>query len=183
MVVLKKQFFDVKLEVLNKIVPIATTKPELLEGRTIKLDLTKVLRGKGAEARFIITKTNNNLEGKLYFFALYPSYVRRIIGHDISIVEDSFSCKTKDVELRFKPFLITRKKVHRAVRAALRNATRLFIEKYAIAKTRDKVFQSLLANILQRSLSLKLKKIYPLAVCELRVVKVEKPLELIKKPS
>lgn len=181
MVVLKKQYFDIKLELLGSIVPLLALKPEELEGKTIKLDMTKLLKGKGAEGKFIVKKKDDALEGKIYSYSLYQSYIKRLIGHGISIVEDSFVCKTKDVEVRFKPFLITRKKVHRAVRKALRNAAREFLKKTVVTKTRDKLFQAIFVGIVQKTLSAKLKKIYPLAICELRVVKIEKPLELIKK--
>lgn len=174
MVVLKKQYFDVKLELLNSIVPLLALKSEALEGRTVKLDMTKLLKGKGAEGKFIVKKKDSSLIGEIYSFRLHPSYVKRLIGHSISIVEDSFVCKAKDAEIRLKPFLITRKKVHRSVRKALRNAAQEFLKKTAAEKTRDKLFQAVLVGIIQKTLSAKLKKIYPLAVCEIRVLKVEK---------
>jgi ribosomal protein S3AE len=179
MVVIKKHSFDVKLELLNMDIQLMTTGPDALHGKTIKLDITKFLKGKGAEAKFIIKK-NEALEGKIYSFSIYPSHIRRMISHNISIVEDSFVCKIKDADIRFKPFLITRKRVHRAVRKALRDAAKEFIEKNVATKTRDKLFQSVLASILQRMMAIKLKKVYPLAVCELRIVEVVKPKELLK---
>lgn len=179
MVVIKKHSYDIKLELLNTEVELMATAPEALQGKTINFDLTKFLKGKGAEAKFIIKK-NETLDGKIYRFMVYPSHIRRLISHSISIVEDSFVCKTKDADIRFKPFLITRKRVHRAVRKALRDAARDFIEKNVATKTRDKLFQSVLASILQRMMAIKLKKVYPLAVCELRVVEVVRPKELLK---
>ena len=38
----------------------------------------------------------------------------------------------------------------------------------------EDIFQEILRNSLQKSLSLKLKKIYPLSLCEIRILKVEK---------
>lgn len=181
MAVLKKQYFDVKLELLNSIVPLLAFKPEQLEGRTIKLDLTKLLKGKGAEGKFIVEKKEDNFEAKIFSFRLYPTYIKRLIGHKISIVEDSFVCRAKDIEVRVKPFLITRKRVHRSVRKALRNAAREFLEKNIASKPRDKLFQAVFISLIQKAMSAKLKKIYPLAVCEIRVLKVEKPRDLIKK--
>ena len=40
--------------------------------------------------------------------------------------------------------------------------------------TSETIFKDLLKNQLQKPLSLKLKKIYPLSVCEIRVLRVEK---------
>lgn len=170
----KKKFFDVKLEVLDSIVPLLASNAESLIGRVVKLDLTKILKGKNCEAKFIVKRYENDMIGEIFSFTIYPSYIRRLIGHNISIVEDSFAVKAQDAALRIKPFLITRKKVHRSVTKALRDEARDFLEKTFVDKTRDKIFQAIITGILQRQLSKRLKKIYPLAVCELRVVKVEK---------
>jgi len=179
MATLKKHPFDVKLELLNTDAELMAFSEEALSGKVITLDMTKFLKGTSAEAKFIIRK-NEKLEGKIYKFMLYPSYVRRMISHNISIVEDSFVVKAKDCDIRVKPFLITRKRVHRAVRNALREAAKDFLEKNMTTKPRDKAFQSILAGIMQRMMSIKLKKIYPLAVCEIRVLEVVKPGETIK---
>jgi len=170
----KKSFFDVKLEIVNTVVPLFAPDPESLVGKVVTLDLTKFLKGKSCEAKFMVKKQDNALIGEIFSFMLYPSYVRRLIGHDVSIVEDSFVAKAQDCALRVKPFLVTRRKVHRSVRKALRNEAKAFIEKKFSEKTRSKIFHTVLAGILQRQLMKRLKKIYPLAVCELRVVKVEK---------
>jgi len=174
MAVLKKKYFDVKLEIFNSVIPLLAFKPEDLEGRTIKFDLTKILKGKNCVSKFIIRNKDNKLLGEICQFKINPSYIRRLIGHNISIVENSFVCKTKDENMRVKPFLITRKKVHRSVRKALRKKAKEFIVKYLSGKTREDVFKSVISATLQKALSKKLKKIYPLAVCELRIVKVEK---------
>ncbi len=170
----KKKFFDVKLEILGSIVPLLATSQDSLINRVVKLDLTKILKGKNCEAKFIVKKHENELIGEIFSFTIFPSYIRRLIGHNISIVEDSFVIKSQDTDLRIKPFLITRKKVHRSVCKALREEAKDFLMKSAEDKTRDKFFQGVITGILQRQLSKRLKKIYPLVVCELRVVKVEK---------
>lgn len=170
----KKKFFDVRLEILDSTLQLLAFKPEDLINRIIKFDLTKILKGKNCEAKFIVRKQDNELIAEIFEFSIYPSYIRRMIGHNVSIVEDSFVVKVQDANLRLKPFFITRKKVHRSVRKALRNEARSFLIKLLEDKPRKKVFQAVLTSLLQRQLSKKLKKIYPLAVCELRIVKVEK---------
>jgi len=97
-----------------------------------------------------------------------------MMRNNISYVEDSFKCNTKDGMLRIKPYLLTRKRVHRSVRKALRNKTFEFVNEFCADKTRDEVFSSIISSLLQKTLSLKLKKIYPLAMCEMRVVELEK---------
>ena len=88
-------------------------------------------------------------------------------------VEDSFSAKCKDETLRIKPFLITRRKVSRAVRKALREKAREELTNYVKDKKSEDVFNDVMQNQLQKPLSLKLKKIYPLSLCEIRILQVE----------
>jgi ribosomal protein S3AE len=170
----KKKFFEINLEALETSVPLLAVRPEALENKTVKLDATKMLKGRGSEVRFIIKKVGDAMVGQIYSFSLYPSYIRRLIGHGTSIVEDSFVCEAQEVKMQIKPFLITRKKVHRSVRNALREEAKDFLEKSCAKKPSDKIFEGVLSGILQRTLSAKLKKIYPLAVCEIRVVKIIK---------
>lgn len=170
---LKKKIYDVKLENLGIEVSVFASDVEDLIGKTISYDLTKLLRGKNCEARFRIKKENDSLVGLIYFFMIYPSFIKKIIGKNVSVVEDSFLVNCQDSTLRVKPLLITRKKVHRAVRAALREQAKEFIIKNFSKKTRQQAFQEILSSSLQKTLAKKLKKIYPLSVCEIRMVKVE----------
>ncbi len=176
MAIAKKKYFDVKLEIFGTIISLLAFKPEDLENKIIKFDLTKILKGKNCEGRFIVRKKDDKLIGEIYEFRLHPSYIRRLINRGVSIVEDSFKCKIKDknIEIRLKPFLITRKRVHRSVRKALRETAKEFLMKTVEDKIRPKLFQEIVSAIIQKQLSKKLKKIYPLAVCELRIVKIEK---------
>lgn len=92
-------------------------------------------------------------------------------------VEDSFSVKCKDSELKIKPILITRRKVSKAVRNALRTKAKQEIEDYLKTKTAETIFEDVLRNKIQKELSLKLKKVYPLSLCEIRALKVEKTIK------
>ena len=91
-------------------------------------------------------------------------------------MEDSFSVNCKDAQLRVKPFLITRRKVSRAVRKALRVKAKEELIEYIKDKTSEILFDDLVKNKLQKPLSLKLKKIYPLSLCEIRVFELEKEI-------
>ncbi len=172
--VLKKKYFDVKLEVLNSSIPLFAYTIESLDKRAIKFDLTKILKGKNCEARYIVHLKDKGLSAEMVEFSIYPSFIRKMIGHNISIIEDSFLCKCKDEKLRIKPFLITRKRVHRSVRAELRNKAKEFLIATAKNFSKADFFQNTINGSIQKELSKTLKKTYPLAVSELRVVKVEK---------
>jgi len=80
---------------------------------------------------------------------------------------------SEDFQLKVKPFLITRRKVSRAVRKALREKAKEELTEYFKDKDIDTIFQDLLKNQIQKPLSLKLKKIYPLSLCEIRVLEAK----------
>ncbi len=172
--VLKKKYFDVQLEVLNSSIPLLAYTAESLNGKAIKFDLTKILKGKNCEARFMVHEKEKELYGEMVSFSIYPSFIRKMIGHNISIIEESFACKAKDANLRIKPFLITRKRVHRSVRTELRNKAKEFLTNTAESLTKADFFQYAINGTIQKDLSKHLKKIYPLAVSEIRVVEVVK---------
>jgi hypothetical protein len=56
----KKKFMDVQAPLLNKNIEVLGT-PAELKNKTIKLDLTRKLKGKGLNVTFQIIDSNNNL--------------------------------------------------------------------------------------------------------------------------
>ena len=170
----KKKFFDISLPLIEQKVSLLAMTEQELAGRTVKIDLTRRLRGKSLEAIFRIKKTPEGIKADIYRFNILGYFIRRVMRKSIDYVEDSFSAECKNAILRIKPFLITRKKVSRRVRTALKNKAKEEIQNYIKEKNYEEVFSDLLANQFQKSLSLKLKKIYPLAFCDIRDIFVEK---------
>jgi ribosomal protein S3AE len=100
---------------------------------------------------------------------LVKSYIRRMMRKRTDYVEDSFNAKCKDVNVMVKPFLITRKKVSRAIRKNLRNTAKTFLLEYLKDREFNEVCEELRNGSLQKALLPKLKKVYPLSFCDLRV--------------
>jgi ribosomal protein S3AE len=173
----RKRFFDVEIPLIKKETQAIAYALEELEGRHIKYDLTRILRGKSIILQSKIKIEKDKAIAYPKQIQLMPYYLKRMIRKGTNYVEDSFSTKTKDAQVRIKPFLVTRRKVSRAVRKALREKAREELIEYLKTKTTEELFQEVLRNILQKTLSLKLKKIYPLSLCEIRRLKVEKELE------
>ena len=169
----KKKFFDVEVPLTGEPVELYAYDLESLDGRSMKLDLARLFRGKGVEASFNISIENGRAIAKPRIMKVLPYFIRRAMRKNISYVEDSFSTKCKNGQLRLKPFLITRKEVSRKVCNALRLAAREFLIDYVKEKTIEDIFNEMLQNKLQKSLSVKLKKVYPLALCEIRHIEVE----------
>ena len=178
----KKSFYDVEAPLTSAKISLYGSSAEEFEGRVITLDLTKNLRGKSLELRMRI----KNEEGKLKAYPISAnisgSYIRRSIRRGTDYIEDSFKANCRDAILIIKPFLITRRRVSRSVRSALRINARKFIESYVKIRIAKELFSDIIANKLQRGIASKLKKIYPLGMSEIRVFEIlkEKPLEEIK---
>jgi|TARA_Y100000034_G_scaffold43035_1_gene52574 ribosomal protein S3AE len=173
----RKKFFDVEIPLIRKETHLQAYDIKELEGRTIKYDLTRFLKGKG-----MIIKLNVKIEGEKATTTpketrFMPYFLKRMVRKGTNYVEDSFSTKCTDAQIRIKPFLITRRKVSRAVRKALREKAREELINYVKDKNTETLFDEILKNQLQKSLILKLKKIYPLSLCEIRVLKVEKEFD------
>lgn len=168
----KKSFFEVKAPLTSAKILLYSRSPEELHGKFIHLDLTRSLRGKNAELIMKIANIGEELIAEPVKLSLTGAYIRRSIRKGTDYVEDSFSVDCKDGSAVIKPFLITRKRVSRAVRKALRNSAKEAILGHVRIRTYKEIFSELMAHKLQKDLSLKLKKIYPLAFCDIRVFEI-----------
>lgn len=177
----KKRFYDVKIPIIGKETQLQAYEIENLDGKFIKYDLTRILRGKNSVMSFKVQADDKTATAHPKSFKILPSFLKRMVRKGTNYVEDSFSTNCKDAEINFKPFIITRRKVSRAVRKVLREKAKQELIDYAKDKNSEKIFDDILKNQLQKSLSLKLKKIYPLSLCEIRILKIEKEIQPTKK--
>ncbi len=170
----KKSFFEVKAPMTAAKILLYARSAKELHGRIVTLDLTRNLRGKSLEMRMRIIPSGEELTAEPLSLALAGSYIRRMIRKGTDYVEDSFETACKDAHVTIKPFMITRNKVSRAIRNSLRMTARNFLISYLTTHTVKEVFSDITTNKIQKELSLKLKKIYPLALCEIRVFELAK---------
>jgi len=170
----KKRLFDVDIPLIKKTTHLQAYELKELEGRTFKYDLTRVLRGKAMLLKFKTVLKNEKATSIPVESKLMPFYMKRAVRKGTNYIEDSFSTPCKNAILKIKPFLISRRKISKAVRKALREKAKEELTNYVKNRTSGELFDELLKNQLQKPLSLKLKKIYPLSLCEIRVMKVEK---------
>ncbi len=173
----RKRFISVQVPILGSEMRILGT-PEELHNKTIKLDLTRQLRGKGLTIKLRIFNQEGNLVAIPNNMELVTSYIRRMMRKRTDYVEDSLQARCKDIRTTIKPLLITRKKVSRAVRRNLRNTAREFILEYIKEKDFIEVCNEILDGTLQKAMLPKLKKVYPLSFCDIRVFET-KELEKI----
>ncbi len=166
----KKKFFDVELPLVGKQTQMQAYELSELSNRFIKYDLTRFLRGKSMMLTLKVKVGDNKATTTAKEIVLMPYFVRRMVRKGTNYVEDSFSAECKDAELRIKPLLVTRRKVSRAVRSELRKQAKEELTNYVKTKNSEDLFDEIIKNQIQKPLSMKLKKIYPLALCEIRVL-------------
>jgi len=181
----KQKFFDVDMPILNKETQLYAFDIEELEGRYIKYDLTRLLRGKNMLLNLKVKLEDGKATSEPTELIVLPYFIRRMMRKGTDYVEDSFSTECSDSKVQIKLFLITRKKVSKAVRRALREKAKEETQNYLKDKTAEVLFDEILKNRVQKHLSIVLKKIYPLSLCEVRYFKIEKALEVkkVEKPS
>lgn len=168
----KRKFIEVYLPNINDSMSVLGD-PEFLKNKTIKLDLSRKLKGRGVEAVFQILPMEEGLVGYPKKVSLMRNYIQRMMRKRISYVEDSFLSSCKDVQVTIKPFLITRKKVSKAVKNNLRKTAKEFILEYVKSKDYLELVEEILQGELQKEMYPKLKKVYPLSLCEIRVVETK----------
>ena len=168
----KKKFFEVNVPLTATKIFLYATEEQELDGKTIKLDMTKSLRGKSLELKFRIKNNSGELIGIPEKIELNISYIKRAMRTSVDYCEDSFEVESKDSKARIKHFLVARKRVSRGILKSLRNEAKQFLASYIKTRTSHEIFSEIMTNKLQKQLSLKLKKIYPLAMCEIRMFEI-----------
>jgi len=174
MAIEKVKFQKIEVPLIKEEVYVIERPTEQFNNVTLRLDMTRRLRGKGCEIIFQLKADKDKLEVIPKRIHIFGFFIRRLIRAGTDYVEDSFDVKCKDATLKVKPFLITRKKVHSEVRKGLRNEAKKEIIEYVKDKIYEEIFIDLLQDNFQKNLSKKLKKIYPLSFCDIRDIFVVK---------
>ena len=169
----KKRFFDVMIPTIGKTTQLQAYEVKELEGRFIKYDLTRFLKGKSMLLTSEVKIEKDEAVARPKKIMLMSYFLKRMVRKGTNYVEDSFSAPCENGQLTIKPFLVTRRKVSRAVRKALRDKAREELTNHVKDRPSEHIFDEIIKNQLQRELSAKLKKIYPLSLCEIRVLEVK----------
>jgi ribosomal protein S3AE len=132
----KKKFHNIDIEILNFPTQIYCEDLEETVGKIIAFDMTRLLKGKSCEAKLIVDKLPGGYLAKFKKLRILPFYIKRLVRKNTSYVESSFVIDLKEDALKIKPFLLTRKKVHRKVRKALRDSAQSLINSLIKGKTK-----------------------------------------------
>lgn len=173
----KKKFFDVDMPILKRQTQLQAFEIAELDGKFLKYDLTRILKGKSSILQLVVSVKDDKATSIPRELILMPTYLKRMTRKGTDYVEDSFDADCKNCKIKIKPLIVTRRRVSKAVKKGLREKAKEELQKYVKTKNDEQLFEDILKNKLQKELSLILKKIYPLSVCEIKSIKV---LEKIK---
>lgn len=153
-----------------------TSDESKLVGRSIWVNLanlTRDVKTQNVKIRFKVNEIrDNNAYTEVIGYSLLPTYIKRVVKTNKLRVDDSFICKTKDeINIRIKPFLITKSKTNKLVLTMLRKRTREYFNQFCSKENYNKFIEELIAHRIQRDLKNSLKKVYPLNVAEVRAMK------------
>jgi len=102
-----------------------------------------------------------------------PYYLRRFVKAGSDLCEDSFVCTSKDgIEVRIKPFIITKVKVSSMVLSTLRIKTKEIITEEISKRTYDDFISAVIAGKEQNVYKNELKKITPIKLFEFKKVEL-----------
>jgi hypothetical protein len=75
----KKRFWDVEIPLIRKVTQLIAFDKKDLNGRTIKYDLTRILRGKSVMLSTKVIATEDSLTSIPVKFEIMPYYMKRIV--------------------------------------------------------------------------------------------------------
>lgn len=155
------------------------TEPSKLIGKPVLLNLmvlTNDPKKQNISVKFIVDSVQDNRAiTKFTGYYLNSSSLRRFMRKAATRIDDSFIAETADnINIRIKPFLLTRRDVTGSVSTNIRRLARSLIIKQIKKNTYEKLIIAIVTNKFQRSLSMAIKKIYPLRASEIREMYIEK---------
>jgi len=136
------------------------------------MHLTNDIKKQNTKIHF---KVNEVKDDKAYTeivgISMSEAYTKRVVKKARNKLEDSFKAITKDnIPVQIKPFVITKNETKGSVLASLRKKTQEFLTHLAKENSYDSLLNLVLMNDAQKKLRENLKKIYPIAVSEIRVL-------------
>lgn len=148
-------------------------------GRRVKLNLmalTNDPKKQRINISFEITSVDGEkARAEVIGYNISPSAMRRMVRRKKIRMDDSFVVKTNDNKLvRIKPFLVTGGLARSSALKGLKRRLREVLTKNIAKMSYEFFLKELISHRLQSDLRAQLKKTYPLAICEIRAIEIEK---------
>ena len=149
--------------------------PQKLIGRYVQIGLMALLndpKKQNIRMKFKITNvTEKTATTEIVKYEVVPGYIKRMVRKGRNKVEDSFVTETKDkIKIRIKPVVITRSKTQKSVLTEIRKKAKEFIMEKVKMQNFSEFITDSISTKNQRDMKDSLKKLYPIAFCEFRVI-------------
>jgi ribosomal protein S3AE len=146
-----------------------------LIGRTIETNLANITqdpKSQNIKIRFRVREIKDNKAyANAMSYEMLSTYVKRIVRPAKEKVDDSFEYKTKEgIKIKIKTIFLTKAKTIKSILTNLRHQSRGYLTDYCNKSDYKTLINDLASHNLQRDLKNVLKKIYPLNVCEVRMM-------------
>lgn len=146
-----------------------------LVGRTIEVNLANITqdpKSQNIKIKFKIKEVKNNeAYAEVISYAMLSTYVKRLIRPAKEKVDDSFKYETKDnVKVAIKTLILTKAKTKHSILSNIRNKSHEILEDYCKKNDFKTLINDLASHNIQRDLKNALKKVYPLSICEVRLM-------------
>ena len=108
---------------------------------------------------------------ELVGYHLNSSHVKRVVRKAIRRIDDSFTLKSKNnVTFTIKPMFIARYRTNKGTLTSVRKRARELLQQAFQKLNSEEIFMYAITNRMQMDLKSDLKKIYPIAVSEIRAL-------------
>lgn len=147
-----------------------------LIGRTVEVNigfLTNDIRKQHMKLKLIINEIKNDIANtEIKGYEIVKAHIRRAVRKDRIKVEESFTAECKDkIKIRIKPLIITRFKTNRSALTEIRKKIKEFCISYCTKMSYEDLIRNIIGNNLQKDLKNILKKIFPIALIEIKELK------------
>src|SRR3989338_5780015 len=151
--------------------------PQQMIGKGLSMNLTSLIndaKRQNISINFEVVDVQNGKGlANVVGYGMLQSSIKRLMRRNIERIDMSFSCKTLDnKDLRVKPLLITRSATKGSVVSKIRRTAQNFLVKYIGSASYDSFVADLVSHKLQTFLKKEINKIYPLKVCEIRLMEI-----------
>ena len=160
--------------------------PESLKGKQLwynMMYLTGDVKSQNVTISFVI---DDYAEGKaktrMIGYKILPNSLKRLVRKNKDKIEDSAYYRTADnVMVRVKPFILTRRNSNYTIRNAVLTTTRKILADYFRKTNFEKFCQELSRKQVQKNIYMKVNKIFPIQMVEIREMRVAKETPKTKK--
>ena len=144
------------------------------------MNLTNDPKRQNIRILFEITKTyKDGVAAEMIGYSLVASSIKRFVRRNYNRIDESYTLNTKDnKKVIIKPILLTRGLTKGSVSKTIRKLTKEFLSGAVSKLSYEELTSALLHYNIQKELRNHIKKTYPLKVCEIKVMRLEKPKKM-----